>query len=88
MNVVASQRRKLVMLIWSQSCVNFVNRGRNNSENFKALKDDMVNLKAGITEVETRVGEVEDRTRLVEEAMAELAKFYHKLEAKQIDLHG
>lgn len=34
------------------------------------------------------MGEVEDRTRLVEEAMVELAKFYHKLKAKQIDLDG
>lgn len=61
---------------------------RENSENFKALKEDMANVKACITEVETRVGEVEDRTGLVEEAMAELAKLCHKLEAKQTDLEG
>lgn len=47
---------------------------RENSENFKALKNDMANLKTCITDVETRMSEVKDRTRLVEEAMAELAK--------------
>lgn len=61
---------------------------RENSENFRALKDDIATLKTCIGEVETRVCEIEDRTMLVEEAMAELAKLYHRLEAKQIDIEG
>lgn len=63
---------------------------RENSENFRALKEDIANLKTCIGEVETHVCEMEDRTMLVEEAMAELAKLYrlHRLEAKQIDIEG